>query len=285
MGGRGGATYRGDVPTPERPREASRRALLLGGLGIAAVAASQLGGCSPGDESPSPTSNTELPGQHCVPRGTLTSYSRIARSALVYEITGETASFFFDEDFHGAVTDWLTDWSASHARPDQVWSYGAYVDGQPECDSWHAAGRAFDISQLTLAGDAVVSCRYDLWRADTATLDAERRRYWALAASLHARFAYVLTYLYDEAHHNHIHLDDSVSRGARPTFRTTSRTQCQSVQAMCSYLWGRPVELTGRWDAATREATSSVLDDLGRRGTLASAGNWVAFCEASALRV
>ncbi|HSN42912.1 MAG TPA: extensin family protein [Propionibacteriaceae bacterium] len=260
-----------------------RRTLLVAGVGTAVVVASQLEGCSGAGSQRS--GGTGAPGGRCVPRSTLTSYSRIGQSVFVYELSGKVSSFLFDEAFHDQLSEWLTGWSQDHQRPDQVWTYGAFVDGQPECDSMHAAGRAFDIAQLRFAGETVVSCRYDLWRGEAASvLEKRRRDYWALAASLHARFSYVLTYLYNEAHHTHIHVDNLNTQRARPTFRSTSRTQCQSVQAMCTYLWGRPLELTGTWDDATRASVSDVLSSLGRSGTLASGDNWVAFCEASAAR-
>lgn len=260
-------------------RDVGRRTVLLAGAG---AAASLLAGCGEGAD---PATGSDRRGQRCVPRDTLTRRARIGGSALVYELTSRASAFHFDEGFHDELTDWLADWSRDHATPDEIWTYGAFVDGRPECDSLHAAGRAFDISRLRRGDGDTVSCRYDQWRdEDAGSLAARQRAYWALAASLHARFSYVLTYLYDEPHHTHLHVDNAVSRGERPTFRPGSRTQCQSVQAICTHLWGRPLETTGTWDDATRATTSDVLAGLGRTGTLASGDNWVAFCEASARR-
>ena len=79
----------------------------------------------------------------------------------------------------------------------------------------------------------VVSCRYDRWRtAPPAELEAARRAYWAVAAGLHLRFAYVLTYLYDAQHDNHIHIDNGRSGPDLSTFRPRSRVQVQAVQAI-----------------------------------------------------
>lgn len=48
-------------------------------------------------------------------------------------------------------------------EPSEIWTYGSWIDGEPDCGSWHNAGRAFDLSRLRRGGRDVVSCRYDLW--------------------------------------------------------------------------------------------------------------------------
>ena len=72
----------------------------------------------------------------------------------------------------------------------------------------------------------------------------------------------VLTYLYDERHANHIHLDNGRSGAELSTFSPRSRVQVQAVQAMISFLWADPVEITSSWDFATRAASRRVLDQL-----------------------
>ena len=138
----------------------------------------------------------------------------------------------------------------------------------------------------TLTDGRVVSCRYDQWRtAPPADLEATRRAYWAVAAGLHLRFAYVLTYLYDAQHANHIHLDNGRSGSDLSTFLPRSRVQVQAVQAMLSYLWADPVEITGRWDSPTRAASRRVLDQLGLEEDLTDAAeSWHGFLRATATR-
>jgi hypothetical protein len=182
----------------------------------------------------------------------------------------------------------LEDWSGTlertlGARPAELWTYGSWTDGGTSCDSWHHAGRAFDLARVRLEDQTFVSCRYDRWGGQTGTeLAASRRAYWRLAASLHQRFAYVLTYLYNAEHHNHIHVDNSRSGSGPSTFRRTSRVQVQAVQAICTYLWSVPVELTGRWDGDTRRAGRTVLDRIGVTADLEAAAGWSAFLSASA---
>jgi len=135
------------------------------------------------------------------------------------------------------------------------------------------------------ADGSAAPCRYAQGRSlDGDRLATARRHYWALAASLHQRFAYVLTYLYDNQHANHIHVDNGRSRTADSSFRPQSVVQVQAVQAVCSYLWDTPVELTGQWDRATRTAAGEVLDRLGLDDTMAAPGSWTGFLAASAAR-
>jgi hypothetical protein len=118
-----------------------------------------------------------------------------------------------------------------------------------------------------------------------AEVEAGLRSYWAVAAGLHLRFAYVLTYLYNARHANHIHLDNGRSGPDLSTFRPRSRVQVQAVQAMLTYLWAEPVELTGRWDGPTRDAARRVGDQLGLAAELEDATeSWHGFLRASAAR-
>ena len=106
-----------------------------------------------------------------------------------------------------------------------------------------------------------------------------------MAAGLHLRFAYVLTYLYNARHANHIHLDNGRSGPDLSTFRSRSRVQVQAVQAMLTYLWAEPVELTGRWDGPTQDAARRVGDQLELAADLDDATeSWHGFLRASATR-
>jgi hypothetical protein len=95
----------------------------------------------------------------------------------------------------------------------------------------------------------------------------------------------VLTYLYNARHANHIHLDNGRSGQELSTLSIRSRVQVQAVQAMLTYLWAEPGELTGRWDSPTRQAARRVGDQLELTADLADATeSWHAFLRASATR-
>lgn len=258
-----------------------RRLLGVGGsLAVAALA----GGCSGAGAGAGGIGRARSARPGCVPRTALESRRTLAGLPLVYEVDGRRAAFRFEGAFSARLGSWaerLVDVLPS--PPTALSSYGSWTDGGSACDSWHDAGRAFDLARVQLSDGSSVSCRYDQWRSlDGAELEEARRRYWALAAGLHQRFADVLTYLYNEQHANHIHLDNGRSGNENPAFNPRSRVQVQAVQALCRYLWGLPVEITGRWDAATRTAAGRVLDQLNLADRLEGTDSWSAFLQASA---
>ncbi|GMA39614.1 hypothetical protein [Mobilicoccus caccae] len=222
-----------------------------------------------------------------VPASDLTAYDRIAGSRLHYEASGAPSSFRMGSGFAEKLDASLTShWQATRwGVPSQVWSYGTWVDldARPR-PSWHHEGRAFDLTSVrTSDDDVLVSCRYDRWGGTSGPERADHEReYWRLAATLLRDFGTVLTYLFDEAHHDHIHVDDGRTPEGRSEFRRT-RTQVHGVQAICTHVWGVDVPITGRWDARTREATTGVLADLGVGGRLTQGQKqWHAFLGAAA---
>lgn len=248
---------------------------MLALAGTAAVAAAA--GCQVGP----PQREDDLV---CAPKSAMTEVSQVGDRGLVYEINGSPTSFAIEPTFLGRLEVWQQYWLDHSGLPahDQLWTYGAWVDNGG-CNSWHGAGRAFDISRLRRDGVPIVSCREDLWSAmdDEAMRDQHRRRYWALAASLHLHFAYVLTHLYDDAHRNHIHVDNGVSGTEMSRFNTGSRVQNQALQAICTHLWDVPVEITGTWDRTTKNATAEVMSRIGGSGDAARGDNWAELLAAS----
>lgn len=110
------------------------------------------------------------------------------------------------------------------------------------------------------------------------------RTYWQLAAGLHLQFADVLTYLYDEQHANHIHVDTGrFGPGGAPRLITRSRVQTQALQAMCVHVWRRrDVSITGELDSPTRDATTAILRDHGGQGEITDGVEaWRAFLVAT----
>ena len=208
---------------------------------------------------------------------------RIGPAAYVYEVTGRRATYYVTEPFGRRLDRWL----ALHRQhvgqaADEVRSYGAWVRGS--ATSWHSSGEAIDIARLRAGGRDLTSLRYDQWRdAPTPELTRRLRLYWRTAAGLHHEFADVLTYLFDDAHTNHIHVDIGRFGPEQPRLIARSPAQVQAVQAMCRHVWGRTdVEVTGVLDDATRAATSRVLEATGGPGELTdSRAAWQAFLVAT----
>lgn len=290
---------------PQRPRAAAqrprgssqltRRGLLVAGtLGAAGLVASGAGtvwlfhrmDASPPVDVPLDDGGGEQPqGGTCVAASSLVVKDAIGGAALRYTDEATRSSYRFDADFHAQLVGWLGAWNrATGASVTAIETYGVFVEGNDNCHSWHAAGRAIDIARVWTGHSVQVSCRSDLWTSSSSAEQAvQRKRYWRLAASLHRHFAYVLTYHFDDRHHNHMHVDNSVS-GGTSEFTTRSRVQNQAVQEICTQLWGRRVAISGSWDSATRSASRAVLDDLGRSGALTSGDNWHVFLDASMRR-
>ena len=282
-----------DTRPPGPPGLTRRRLLTLGAAG--AVAA---GGAYAVSRGPSGLSLPQVPGlgqptppelridPRPVDRGQLQARRRIGSAAYAYEVNGRAATYYVTEPFGARLDRWL----ALHRRhvgqvPDEIRSYGAWVRGSST--SWHSSGEAIDIARLRAAGRDLTSLRYDRWR-DAPASELRRRLalYWRTAAGLHHEFADVLTYLFDSAHANHIHVDLGRFGPERPRLIRRSNAQVQAVQAMCRHVWGRTdVEITGDFDDVTRDATTRILEQAGGPGELADSREaWQAFLVATMRR-
>lgn len=259
----------------------SRRALLALAAAVGSAGAAALVGCSGSKRSSEPVA-------YCTPRSSLVRHSGLRDARFVYDISQQPTSFWFDAGFFGQLGTWLDDYLelAGTSRPDQIWTYGSWLDGQPQCNSWHDSGRAFDLSRLVAGGAVQVSCRYDIWSTYTGSkLEFFRTRYWALAASLHLHFEYVLTHLYNADHHNHIHVDNGRSGDQLSSFDTDSVSQVQAVQAILTHLWNKPVTISGQWNRETKNATGEVLVGTAVGGTIDDGDDhWRTFLRRSAAR-
>jgi hypothetical protein len=232
-----------------------------------------------------------LMAQRAAAHGTIQQYSGIWGQRTVYEITGNLTSFGYRPSFHDRMNSWLEFWynntPSNFLKPIRVWSIGVHNDDR--VSESHNAGRGFDLSRIQATGtDGDLHRRffgrYDIWRNwDATALAAERRRYWATAASAHHHFQDVLTYLYDSDHHSHIHMDNLQSGSGNSSYHTGSRAQTLNVQACCRYIWGKSTTIDGIWGPQTRDHSTDVLRRIGRAtGTIASSqGNWLAFNRAS----
>lgn len=205
-----------------------------------------------------------------VARADLTPRASIGTARHRYEVTGVATPYYATD----SMADRLDAWLALHRRhtgqsPDQVATFGAWTSGTGT--SCHHSGEAIDIAALRRGDKDLASARYDRWRDDPASeVRARLRTYWQLASGLHLQFADVLTYLYDDRHTNHIHIDTGrfgPTGAARLIER--SRVQTQALQAMCVHVWGRhDVQVTGELDSLTRDATTAILRDHGGRGEI-----------------
>ena len=216
----------------------------------------------------------------CVSQSSLPVFSQIAGAELRYEVDQQPRRAWIDQVLADRLTQWGRFLPSLGLEPvTALRTYGSWIDGGTTCTSMHHAGRAFDVAAV-VAGARVISCRTDQWPGGGN--DDQLAAYWRLAAGLHAYFAYVLTYLLDELHVNHIHVDDTESRFRMTSFNHRSRVQCQAVQAICRCVWKTPTELTGAWDDQTRASLAKVTDQLGLSNQIQRQPAWQDFLMASA---
>lgn len=285
----------------------SRRALLgLAGVGIGGLLLGRAGvGHAATDvieEPPVPHHDVTKvrPGEHVPPTGlapgacgtSVFPHPEIGAHPTHYEVGGNPSTFSYDTTFYKRLETWLTFFYAnspeSWTRPGQIWTYGAYLNRNDGCKSYHNFGRGFDLSRIystdpdTGALTKVFNARYDQWKSLTGTaLTTTRKRYWATAASVHYHFKHVLAYPFNGDHHNHIHCDNASSGSGDSNFTTGSTAQVQHVQACVTYIWDRPVAIDGVWGPNTSAAVSAVLTRIGRTGGLATQANWLEFNRAT----
>lgn len=279
----------------------TRRALLgmaaVGAAGVVLGPSSALAGGRPNDE-PAPGSHgdpsldassgdfTTLDSGAC--GSTVWPQSEINGQPTYYEVSGATATFKYNSTFYSRLEAWLqfyfNNTPVNWYWPGQIWSYGAYVNKNDGCTSYHNYGRAFDLSRIYMTDTntgslaKVFNARYDQWRSWTGdSLTTVRKRYWATCASINYHFKYVLHYLYNSDHWNHIHLDNAVSGSGNSTFTTGSSSQVYSVQACCRYIWGYSIAIDGIWGPETSGAVSKVLARIGLSGSITTQSNWLEF--------
>lgn len=283
----------GDVQEDEdgrRPALSRRRLLSWGAVGAVAAGGAYAVSRGPGlpalpqpprlgDPAPAELRIDPVP----VGFSDLQARRRIGPASYVYEVTGRAATCYVTKPFGVRLDRWV----ALHRKhigqaPDEIRSYGAWVRGSST--SWHSSGEAIDIARLRSDGRDLTSLRYDQWR-DAPASELQRRLalYWRTAAGLHHEFADVLTYLFDDAHSSHIHVDIGRFGPEQPRLIRRSNAQVQAVQAICRHVWGlADVEMTGDYDDVTREATTRILEQAGGPGELADSREaWQAFMVAT----
>ena len=140
-------------------------------------------------------------------------------------------------------------------KPSIILTAGTIGDGM----NAHGQGYAFDLDGF-------------YWGTDRFTMNEypdNRRFYNGINAHLFLYFSQVLSYHYPN-HKDHFHVDFNFSF----TFRPQSNAQTFFLQSALKYVFDRDIGHTGSehdgvggvYDAATKPAVSSVLDELGLSG-------------------
>ena len=123
---------------------------------------------------------------------------------------------------------------------------------------FHGLGRAFDHDAWTfehvnirpIAGDHVAASR------------PKRQRYWALAALMRSRSAFVLHGHFNADHADHIHQDNG---GPRP-FTTGSEATVKLVQAVCNHIYGQSLAIDGAFGPKSQAAVTAAMQRVNLAG-------------------
>ncbi|RRD46012.1 peptidoglycan-binding protein [Tessaracoccus sp. OH4464_COT-324] len=246
------------------------RRLLFAGLASGSLVA-LAGGCARGRSSPPADADG------CRAPGELVEFSSVAGARLYYAESGKPVVQRIQPAFLAQLEAWALDWAevSGYGPVLEITSFGAFVD---KCGSFHQLGRAFDLAQIRQE-EAAVSARFDEWQPGRSQ---QLRDYWRLAASLQLHFNYTLCYPYNDAHLNHIHVDNSISGSDFSEFNQNSRVQVQLVQHTLRHVFDLPTPDTGVFDDVTRDALRQVQAAAGIHAPLRNAAGWHAYLRAAA---
>jgi hypothetical protein len=155
----------------------------------------------------------------------------------------------------------------SFGRLERITTAGAFVN-KP---GFHGQGRAFDHDAWKFEH---VNIR-PIARDHVAPEPAKRQRYWALAALMRSRSAFVLHGHFDAAHQDHIHQDNG---GPRP-FTTGSEATVKLVQAICNHIFGHlpRLEIDGAFGPKSQAAARDAMQRVDLAGDITDPGQWKRF--------
>jgi hypothetical protein len=171
-------------------------------------------------------------------------YDRLSRES--YGTRGRATRFYttpaFEEKLQAAFADL---WDACPlGEAEVIASGGAFV----EKPGAHGRGRAFDLDALFWPERTFVALSYP----------QDRRFYLAVEAVLRMHFGTVLSYHYNPAHRDHLHLDDLTPTGFVPEHRS----RVLFLQMALTHLFDRPVAIDGLVGPETRGAARQLLATL-----------------------
>jgi hypothetical protein len=136
---------------------------------------------------------------------------------------------------------------------------------------FHGLGRAFDHDAWSFEH---VDIR-PIARDHAAPALERRQRYWALAALMRSRSAFVLHGEFNAAHADHIHQDNG---GPRP-FTTSSQATVKLVQAICNDIFGQSPRLTidGAFGPRSQAAARTAMRTVDLAGDIFDPPQWKRF--------
>jgi len=220
--------------------------------------------------------------------GTLYTYNRIINnyydgfSFYTYYENSPT-SFSYEAGFYARLQAWADFyWSnvgGPVGAPVQLHTLGVHVNkyiSGTNTLSQHAYGKAMDI-QFIRARHTTSNSTITVFNAND-----NNATYWGNVASMEYHFRDVVHRADNQAHWNHVHVDNGISGANNSSFSSSSRSQVRFAQAATTHVWGIGTSIDGGYGNQTKANTSAVLSRIGRSGYLHdSQANWLEFCKAT----
>ena len=183
-----------------------------------------------------------------------------------YGVRGIAIDFNVPQEFEDTLDACFNDlWRICPlGRAQTILSAGTFSNRPP---SQHALGRAMDIDAILWTERRFVTLNYP----------RDEVFYLGVESVLRRHFDFVLTYLFNTAHHDHFHVD----KAGRVGF-SHSETKVFYLQAYCRHVLGLPVGIDGTWGSNTEEGLERAQEILGVSGDLRQLERWRAFLESAA---
>jgi hypothetical protein len=148
----------------------------------------------------------------------------------------------------------------------ELWDLAGQAEVITSAGAWvpkggmHGQGRGFDLDGLFWDARSMVTRR-------DGPQGRNRKLYYGVEAVLRRHFGTVLDWHYNQAHHDHFHVDDGTGVG----FRSGSRSTVLFVQAALNEFHTANLAVDGVYGPKTRAALADVA------GNVTSPAGWLAF--------
>jgi hypothetical protein len=146
-----------------------------------------------------------------------------------------------------------------HGQAEVITSAGTYVNRS----GYHGLGRALDLDAIFWSDKDFI----------TLSFPTDQRFYLGVEAIIRKHFGTVLNHLYNNAHRDHLHLDDSTEVG----FVRSSRARVLFLQAALTYVFNISVIIDGVYGPQTSGAITRTLSIIGVSGSIEDRAVWLAF--------
>jgi hypothetical protein len=193
-------------------------------------------------------------------------YDRFTDVRYGYGTKGKPYDFFCTKKFQDKLDACFQElWNiCPHGKGEVITSAGAYVDKPGS----HGMGRGFDLDGIFWPNKTFITINYP----------TEKEFYLGVEAVLRKHFGTVLNHLYNNAHQDHFHIDDT----SEVKFFTSSRSRVLFLQATVVNLFEKTIDIDGDWGPKTRGAITDVLQTLGIQNDITDLAVWLKYLDSVA---